>query len=242
MVGFGAYLVVDTAASLGSVSMVNGPSSGSQVARFGLAVARALQEGSAIPELPDPPMPPTAGPIEDYPGVYTSPDGESIRFVLLDSALNVVTEDRAVPVEPRSEDVFYTVDPDFDRYFFAFERDGAGAVVAVSHGPTWFVSDAFVGPTAFEIPEPWQEATGRYRSWSPWLPYFEVFPRAGQLILVTGEGGESSSGETLLFDEAPGVFRIGENPTPERLRFHDVVDGRALRVDWSGHVFFRTSR
>ena len=62
------------------------------------------------------------------------------------------------------------------------------------------------------------------------------------MILVSGEGGESSSGETPLFDEAPGVFRIGEDPTPERLRFHDTVDGRALTADWSGHVFFRTSR
>ncbi len=66
-----------------------------------------------------------------------------------------------------------------------------------------------------------------------------MFPRAGRLSLVTGEGAESSSGETHLFEEASGVFRIGEEPTPERLRFHDVVDGQALRADWSGHVFFR---
>jgi len=242
MVGFGAYLMVDTAASLGAVGMVNGPSSGSQVARFGLDVARAIQEGTAIPELPDPPLPPTAGSIGDYPGTYTSPGGEPIRFVLLDSALAVVTETRTVPLEPRGEDIFYTVDPDFDRYLFVFERDESGQVNAVSHGPSWFVNSAFDGPTAFDVPESWREATGRYRSWSPWLPYFEVFPRAGRLILVTGEGGESSSGETRLFDEAPGLFRIGEDPSPERLRFHDVIDGRALRADWSGHVFFRTSR
>ena len=127
MVGFGAFMVADMAASLGAVSLVNGPRSGSQVPRYGLAVAKAIREGTKIPDLPDPSTPPDAGPMENYPGTYTSP------------------------------------------------------------------------------------------------------------------GGESSSSETPLFEEAPGVFRIGEEPTPERLRFHDVVDGRALRADRSGHVFFRTS-
>jgi hypothetical protein len=154
----------------------------------------------------------------------------------------VATPSRAVPLEPWGEDTFYALDPQFDRYVFSFQRDASGTVIAVSHGPSWFFNGAYDGPTDFEVPESWQQATGRYRSWSPWLPYFEVFARAGRFFLVSGEGGESSSGETPLFEEEPGVFRIGEDPTPERLRFHDVVDGRALTADWSGHLFFRTNR
>jgi hypothetical protein len=125
---------------------------------------------------------------------------------------------------------------------FAFQRDEAGRVVTVSHGPDWFVTDAYGGPTEFEVPPSWQEVAGRYRSWSPWLPYFEVLIRAGRLILISGEGGESSSGETLLVEESAEVYRIGEEPTPERLSFHDIVEGRALRADWSGHVFYRVTR
>jgi len=33
----------------------------------------------------------------------------------------------------------------------------------------------------------------------------------------------------------------GEDPTPEVLRFKDVVDDQALRAVWSGHEFFRVS-
>lgn len=242
MVGFSAYMIVDTVAGLGAVSLGNGPSSGSRVARYALDVGRAIREGTEVPDTPGPRVPRPAGPIADYTGVYTGTAGDPIRFALEDSTLAVVTASRLVPLEPWGEDLFYTVDPAFDRYLFAFERDASGAVVAVSHGADWFVNDEYEGPTEFEVPESWRQATGRYRSWSPWLPYFEVVARAGSLILVAGEGGESSSGETPLVEEAPGVFRIGGDVTPERLRFHDVVDGRALTADWSGHVFFRTKR
>jgi CubicO group peptidase (beta-lactamase class C family) len=243
MVGFGAFLIADTTADLGAVSLVNGPTDGSSVARYALAVARALRDGGEIPEPPDPSMSPVAGPIADYVGRYTSPSGGWIGFVRQgESALALETPNRIVPLEPRGEDTFYTVDPEFDRYFFVFERDESGAVVAASHGPAWYFNSAYDGPTDFEVPAAWQRVEGRYRSWSPWLPYFEVFARTGRLILVTGEGGESSSGETMLLEESPGVFQIGEGPTPERLSFHEVVDGQALTADWSGHVFFRVNR
>lgn len=242
MVGFGAYIVVDTAAGLGAVSLVNGPSSGSRVARYALAVAQSLQSGAAVPDPPAPSAPPATGPVSDYEGWFASPSGDSIRFEEAGSGLAVTTSSGTAELEGWGEDSFYTTDPAFDRYVFHFERDGGNAVVAVSHGPDWYVNRAYRGPTEFDVPASWQAVAGRYRSWSPWLPYFEVIVRTGRLILVSGEGGESSSGETPLTEEAPGVFRIGADPTPERLRFHDVVEGRALRADWSGHVFYRVNR
>jgi D-alanyl-D-alanine carboxypeptidase len=242
MVGFGAYLVADTAAGIGVVTLVNGPSSGSRVARYALAVALALRAGAEIPDPPDRPGGSRAGPITDYQGLFLSPSGDSIRFARRDSSLAVLLPTRAVSLEPRGDDAFYSADPELDRYMFIFERNDSGEVATVSHGPAWFFNHAYGGPTRFEVPASWREVAGRYRSWSPWLPYFEVIARAGQLILVSGEGGESSSGETPLVQESPGVFRIGEEPTPERLSFHDVVEGRALTADWSGHVFFRVNR
>jgi hypothetical protein len=180
--------------------------------------------------------------VSDYEGWFNSPSGDSIRFGREGSSLAVTEPSPAVQLEARGADAFYTTDPGFDRYPFHFERDGGGGVVAVSHGPAWFFNRAYRGPTEFDVSASWQAVTGRYRSWSPWLPYFEVIVRTGRLILVTGEGGESSSGETPLTEESPGVFRIGAAPTPERLRFHDVVEGVALRADWSGHVFYRVNR
>jgi CubicO group peptidase (beta-lactamase class C family) len=242
MVGFGAYLVVDTVAGLGVVSLVNGPASGSGVARYALKVAQALRSGAPLPDPPGAPASSSAGPVSDYEGWFTSPSGDSIRFGREGTSLAVTAPSPAVQLEARGPDAFYTADPGFDRYPFRFERDGGGGVVAVSHGPAWFFNRAYRGPTEFDVPASWQAVPGRYRSWSPWLPYFEVIIRTGRLILVTGEGGESSSGETPLTEESPGVFRIGAAPTPERLRFHDVVEGVALRADWSGHVFYRVNR
>ena len=242
MVGFGAYIVVDTAAALGAVSLVNGPSSGSRVARYALKVAQSLRSGARVPDPPAPQAPPSTGPMAQYGGWFTSPSGDSIRFVPRGSALAVAADSRTVELESRGTDAFYTTDPEFDRYLFHFERDGGGAVVAVSHGPDWFFNRDYHGPTEFHVPASWRAAAGRYRSWSPWLPYFEVIIRTGRLILITGEGGESSSGETGLVEESPGLFRIGQDPTPERLQFHDVVEGRALSADWSGHVFYRVNR
>jgi len=242
MVGFGAFLVADTSAGLGAVTLVNGPSSGARVAEYALAVATALEDGSELPLPPREGGPPPSGPLSDYGGVFTSPTGDTVRFESGDSTLLLVTPGRSVSLEARGRDVFYTPDSGFDRYMFSFRRNDVGEVVTVSHGPAWFFNAAYDGPTEFQVSPLWREAAGRYRSWSPWLPYFEVFPRAGRLILVTGEGGESTSGETLLVQEEPGVFRIGEDVTPERLRFHDVVEGRALSADWSGHVFYRVNR
>lgn len=242
MVGFGAYLVADTAAGMAAVSMANGQATGGDVARYALKVARAMREGRAVPDAPLPPAPPKPGSLAAYQGVFTSSGGETIRFGSEDQALVLFDGSRSVRLEPWGEDLFYTVDPAFDRYVFAFRRDGSGRVVSVSHGPDWYANDTYHGPTEFEVPPSWKEVAGRYRSWSPWLPYFEVLIRAGRLILVTGEGGESSGGETPLVEESPGTYRIGTEPTPERLSFHDIVEGRALRADWSGHVFFRVNR
>jgi hypothetical protein len=242
MVGFVAYLVADTAAGLAAVSLVNGPSLGYGVVRYALAVARGIAGNSEIPDMPGPRTDSALPSLDDFQGAFTSPEGDSHRFGEGESGLAVLDGSRSVPLEPWGEDAFYSTDPAFDRYVFGFQRDAAGRVVTVTHGPSWFSNDAYAGPREFDVPASWREVAGRYRSYSPWLPYFEVFPRRGELILVTGEGGESSSGETRLTEDSPGVFRIGPDPTPERLSFHHVVEGRALTADWSGHEFFRVNR
>ena len=83
---------------------------------------------------------------------------------------------------------------------------------------------------------------GRFRSHSPWLPYFEVMERKGRLALLFGEGGESSSQTTFLEPLGNGWFRPGSEPTPERLHFEAVIDGQALKATYSGHPFYRISR
>ena len=70
---------------------------------------------------------------------------------------------------------------------------------------------------------------------------FEIFTRKGQLLAAIGIGSETGSGEMLLQPRGEGIFHPGEDPTPELLRFEDVVEGQALRAVWSGHEFYRIS-
>ncbi|MFC1937944.1 serine hydrolase, partial [Chloroflexota bacterium] len=65
---------------------------------------------------------------------------------------------------------------------------------------------------------------------------FRVVLRKGVLALVFPSGGSES-----LIPLGGGFFRIGEDHrSPETLRFDAVVEGRALRADYSGCPYYRT--
>jgi hypothetical protein len=145
-------------------------------------------------------------------------------------------------LERAGKDAFLTPQNEFNKYVLSFGRGEDGQVVEVSHGPRWFTNDRYAGSTRFETPSVWAAYTGRYRSYSPWFPYFEVIVRKDQLLAVVGTGSETGEGEIVLHPHGDGVFRPGEEPTPEVLRFEDLVDGEALRATWSGHEFYKISR
>jgi hypothetical protein len=177
----------------------------------------------------------------DFAGEFTTASGTSVVFTADGGRLLLHHENDAIVLESSGEDSFYTPHPAFDRYSFTFGRNEEKTVVEGTHGPSWFTNEHFAGPTQFEIPDAWPAYVGRYRSYSPWFPYFEIFIREGQLLAMIGVGSETGSGEILLQPRGAGVFHPGEEPTPEVLRFEDVVDNQALRAAWSGHEFFRVS-
>ena len=45
--------------------------------------------------------------------------------------------------------------------------------------------------------------------------------------------------EEPLTPVGEGVFRIGDEASPERLRFDQMVDGRALCANYSGSDYYR---
>ena len=240
MVGLYAYIAADLTEDVGVVVLVNGPAYMVPIVDYALQAIAAANRGEDPPPLPDFEGDPTLvenGP--DYAGTFRSESGRTIVFEASGSGLLLRDGTEEIVLENIGEDLFYTPHPAFDRYAFTFGRDDDESVVEVSHGVSWFTNGRYTGPRDFEIPEAWSAFTGRYRSFSPWFSYFEIITREGQLMAVTGEGGESSSGETVLLPIDDGVFRIGEEVTPEVLRFEDVVAGRALQATWSGHPFFR---
>jgi hypothetical protein len=221
--------------------LANGPAAPQSIGQYALQAMRAALEGAAIPPTPEPRDSFQAERAADYAGVFTAPGGESLRFRAEADRLALLAPDgRELPLEAVGEDRFYTPDPDYDRYVFQFGRDASGRVVEVFHGPAWYISASYAGPGTADLPEEWRAFVGKYRSYSPWFSYFEVFARKGRLMVHTPAGDDLPAGERLLPQIAPAVFSIGPEPSPEVLHFQDVLDGRALRAVWSGHPFFRT--
>jgi CubicO group peptidase (beta-lactamase class C family) len=82
----------------------------------------------------------------------------------------------------------------------------------------------------------WSALYGRFRSYNPWLPGFRIVQRGDELALDYPWGGPK---ETLT-PLGAAHFRVGEEWSPERLRFDAVVDGRALRANFSGADYYRS--
>jgi len=242
MVGFGCLIEADLTDGLGVVALANGPASLRSVSAYALSAVRAAVHDKMIPQPPSVSFRSALDTPQDYVGSYRNSAGETVSFMSPgDSALAIEIGAEVIRLDRVRKDRFYTTHSVFDRYRFAFIRDSSNVVVEVFHGPEWYVRSQYQAPVMIDVTERWKAFEGRYRSYSPWLPYAEVFERKGHLILVTGEGGESSSGEIELFETVPGEFRLDADPTPEVIRFEDIVDGHALRLIWTGHTLFRCS-
>lgn len=86
------------------------------------------------------------------------------------------------------------------------------------------------------VPAIWKAYVGRYSAWNPGFPHFQVVVRRGALTLLM-PGADTD----VLVPVGDHVFRVGADAaSPERLRFAAIVDGRALRADYSGCPYYRT--
>ncbi|HKV10706.1 MAG TPA: serine hydrolase, partial [Thermoanaerobaculia bacterium] len=86
------------------------------------------------------------------------------------------------------------------------------------------------GPRTFETPPEWNAYTGHYRNENAWEGSFRIFLHKGRL----------SAGGDPLVPLGPGLFRFGEEEhNPDRIRFEEVVNGKALRAVISGTEYQR---
>jgi CubicO group peptidase (beta-lactamase class C family) len=238
--GFSSTIIADIESGLGVVVLINGPGDAQELAETVLLAFRSALAGEAVPTLPEPVDPVRVDNAGDYAGTFTAPDGREWTFTPRGSRLVLVADGRSIDLEPRGTDVFYTPDAAFDRYLIAFGRDGSGRVVDVTHGPDWLAGPAHPGPAEMPFPAGWSAYVGRYVSYSPWFHDFTVFVRRGRLWAVTGAGSEAEGGdERPLVPLGGGVFKIGDEPTPETLSFGAMIDRQTWQASWSGHRFYR---
>ncbi|MFD2470160.1 serine hydrolase domain-containing protein [Amycolatopsis silviterrae] len=85
-------------------------------------------------------------------------------------------------------------------------------------------------------PARWAEVVGHYRCHNPWLSNVHVYAR-GDRLWVSVAGGPPDE----LVPLPDGSFRVGvDERLPERLKFDVVLNGLAVRADYSGCPLYRT--
>jgi CubicO group peptidase (beta-lactamase class C family) len=233
MVSYSSALHADLDAGLGSFASVHAAPGGyrpNAVGLHALAVLRAAREGRPLPEPPpfdDPWRVEKAG---SYAGVFTSPEGRTLALEADGEALWLRADGERVRLV-RGREAGQLLAPGSRFALFPIEIGRQGdATAEVAWGGDWYAGPAYGGPRTFETPAEWRACAGAYRNDSPWYGTARVVARKGRLLL---------SGDPLV-PLGGGVFRVGDDPTgTERVRFSDVIGGRARRLFLSETEFRR---
>ena len=231
--GFRSMMLGDLEDRLGVVVLANGPTDRG-VARFALETLRAALHQEAFPEIPSWQPPTYLTNAGDFAGTYTDPDGRSLRFRAADKKLVLDYGAESVVLEQRGPDRFLARHPNFDLFLLEFHR-AEDEVVELFHGSDWYVNERYNGSHEMDHPKQWATYPGHYRTSTRHHVNFRVVLRKGRLFLV------HPSGQTVpLTPLEDGSFQLGD--TPEWIQFDSIVNGRALRANYSGSDFYRNFR
>lgn len=174
----------------------------------------------------------------DFAGEYHS-HYKTLTLTVENKQLVLHHQDAQIVLEKRGADCFYVNHPDFDRFLLRFGRaetveDPPGNVVEAFHGADWYVNESYTGAKEFNYLSEWNAYPGHYRAHNPWQTNFRVILRKGALWLIWPTGNEEP-----LTSIGKDVFRIGDETSPERLQFSQIVNGQALCTNYSGSDYYR---
>jgi D-alanyl-D-alanine carboxypeptidase len=236
MVGFTSLLDVDLDAGLACVILMNGGGPRVALNDQALATVRAALSGGSLEPVPHPKAPTAIERADELAGVYLG--ARTIELQRTEDGLRLV--DGAIGVElerwPDKDDTFLVPHPARDRYLLRMLRDADGEVTELVHGPDRFALEGREPAPAPAHEPAWEAFPGVYRSHDPWSPVLRVFLRAGRLwILWPSEGVEE---ELDPLEDAS--FAVGERWTPRRVRFDEVVEGRATIAVHNGGRWYRS--
>jgi CubicO group peptidase (beta-lactamase class C family) len=233
MVAFSSSIDVDVTGNIGAFASVNANMRGYRpvaVTKYAIELFNASADGKPLPEAPAPPPPPAevknAG---DYVGTYTAVDGKKLELVAEGSKLVLVLPNRRVVLERAGGDRFIVKHPDFDTFLLGFVRENQ-QVTQAYHGANWYLGEKYTGPKTFETKKEWEGFAGHYYNDSAWYGDMRIVMRKGQLLI---------EGVQPLVPRADGKFGLGDPDGPDWMAFETIVDGRAMRLNFSGIIFRR---
>jgi D-alanyl-D-alanine carboxypeptidase len=222
--GFAAFASVNAARLPGGYRPV-------AVIRYGLALLSTASRGQTLPEPPPPPPSPSAVKnAADYAGTFTSPEGSKLLLQNEGEQLILQLGGSRVVLEQAGRDSFLVKHPDFALFTLDFGRE-KDVVVEAFHGAGWWTNEHYSGAKRFDYPKEWDAYTGHFHSDSAWYGSTRVVIRKGQLLV---------GGDQPLEPVQPRVFRPADDPSDaDRVIFDNIVDGQAMRMNYSGVEFFR---
>jgi CubicO group peptidase (beta-lactamase class C family) len=236
MVAFNSSLDVDLTNGVAAFASVNASLSGYRpvaVTKYALELLNAERAGRELPAPPAaPPDPLEVKNAADYIGTYTVPGGRQLLLRAEGERLLLKYEGRTVALERSGgPDSFIAKDSELELFRLVFGRE-EGKVVEAGHGANWYTNDRYKGARNFDYPKEWDAYAGRYRHESAWYGSTRIVLRRGRLWL---------EGEQELVALPDGSFSIGPpEETAERIRFLDTGGGRALRMNVSSTIYYRT--
>ena len=163
-----------------------------------------------------------------FAGVFTDQGGDAFEVVAGDGKISLRRAGRDSAMELAAGTLFATLDPDFAITGVAFDVEGEKAVRAWV-GDKEYARDPAAGfrPAA---PEALRTLAGRYDNDDRWAGPLYVYARDGALWVGNAE---------KLTPLGAGEWRLGDEASPERIRFGGLVNGRPQVLYFSGAPYVR---
>lgn len=234
MVAFSSSLDADVTSGVGAFASVNANLRGYRpvaVTKYAVELLNASLEGKILPDAPPaPPSPLDIRNAADYPGTFTTPDRQKFVVVAEGTKLFLVHGSERIELERSGgTDLFLVKHPDFELFHLGFVRE-KGVVTEAFHGANWYTNEKYDGPRSFNSPKEWEAYAGHYYNDSPWYGDVRVVLRKGQLYL---------SGVQPLVPREGGKFGFSDPSAPDHVSFDTIINGRAMRLNYSGIIFRR---
>ncbi|HET8783825.1 MAG TPA: serine hydrolase domain-containing protein [Pyrinomonadaceae bacterium] len=236
MVAFSSSIDADVTSGVGAFASVNANLRGYRpvaVTKYAVDLFNASLDGKKLPEAPA--AAPAADEVKnaaDYAGEYTSTNGKKLVFVAEGEKLILTHAGRRIPLERTAAagDRFVVKHPDFETFMLGFVRDNR-VVTEAYWGSDWYAGERYTGPRgASETRKDWEGYVGHYFNDSPWYGDARIVYRKGRLYL---------DGLQPLVARSDGKFGIGDPEAPDWIAFESIIDGRAMRLNFSGILFRR---
>jgi D-alanyl-D-alanine carboxypeptidase len=239
MTSFMSSLLVDIDNGVGAFASVNAQQGyrPTPVTQFAVQLMREQQLSKPLPSIPaaNPALRVTNA--ADFAGSYQQSGGGKLQIEASGDKLFLVSASGKAPLQPAgAPGAFIVADGGKSHFPLVFGRadakDPKSAVVEVSWGGDWYTNAKYQGEKQFNPPKEWQSYVGHYRNENPWIGSIHIVLVKGRLMI-----------DGMMPLEAAGDrFNLRDEPhSPEWIQFGEVVNGRCMRLKFSGEDMWRVA-